>query len=97
MNPKDFLEEIWIRDIADLSWEVLRLRRVKAKLWTSQVAAPIQCTLRGEAQAKRLSREWETGAIGQVDQLAATGGTVESITADVFFWQTVKNLSASIE
>jgi hypothetical protein len=39
----------------------------------------------GEAQANKLSREWETGAIGRIDQLAATGRTVESITADVFF------------
>jgi hypothetical protein len=30
VKPKDFLEEIWVRDIADLSWEVLRLRRIKA-------------------------------------------------------------------
>src|SRR5215471_14967208 len=76
VNPKDFLEEIWVRDVADLSWEVFRLRRVKATLWTSQVAAAIQCALQGvcgEAQAKRISRQWETGAIGRIDQLAATG------------------------
>jgi len=67
VNPKDFVEEIWVRDVADLSWEVFRLRRIKAKLWTSQVAAAIRCTLQGvcsEAQANKLSREWETGAIG---------------------------------
>ena len=81
-NPKDFLEEIWVRDVADLSWEVFRLRRIKAKLWTSQVVAAIWCTLQGEcgeAQANKLSRQWETGVIGQTDQLATTGGTVESI------------------
>jgi hypothetical protein len=87
VNPKDFLEEIWVRDVADLSWEVFRLRRIKAELCTLQVAAAIRCTLQGvcgEAQAKKLSRQWETGAIGQIDQLAATGCTVGSITADVF-------------
>src|SRR6267143_1777147 len=88
VKPKDFPEEIWVRDVADLSWEVFRLRRIKAKFWTWQVAAAIRCTLQGvcgEAQANKLSREWETGAIGRIDQLAATGRTVESITADVFF------------
>ncbi len=56
VKPKDFPEEIWVRDVADLSWEVFRLRRIKAKFWTSQVAAAIRCTLqgvRGEAQATK--------------------------------------------
>src|SRR5260370_14254771 len=88
VKPKDFIEEIWVRDVADLSWEVFRLRRIKAKVWTSNVAAAIRSTLQGvcgEAQAKKLSLQWETGAIGRIDQLAATGRTVESITADTFF------------
>jgi len=87
VKPKDFIEEIWVRDVADLSWEVFRLRRIKAKVWTSNVAAAIRSTLRGvcgEAQAKKLSLQWETGAIGRIDQLAVTGRTVESMTADVF-------------
>lgn len=32
VQPADILEEIWICDIADLTWEVLRLRRMKASL-----------------------------------------------------------------
>jgi hypothetical protein len=32
VKPADILEEIWICDIADLTWEVLRLRRLKAVL-----------------------------------------------------------------
>jgi hypothetical protein len=79
VKSKDFLEEIWVRDVADLSWDVFRLRRIKAKFWTSQVAAAIRCTLQdvcGESQANKLSRQWETGVIGRIDQLAATGRTV---------------------
>ena len=45
LSLKDFLEEIWARDIADLSWEVLRLRRVKGKLLTSRVAAQIRACM----------------------------------------------------
>jgi hypothetical protein len=32
VKPKDFLEEIWVRDLVDLSWEALRMRRIKARL-----------------------------------------------------------------
>jgi hypothetical protein len=80
IKPKDFLEEIWARDIADLSWEVLRLRRIKAKL-TSRVAAQIRAYLEspcGASQAQKLSAEWGAGdprVIARVDELlAATGG-----------------------
>ena len=30
--PQDVLEEIWLRDILDLQWEVLRMRRLKSRL-----------------------------------------------------------------
>jgi hypothetical protein len=53
---------------------------------TVGVAAAIRCTLQGvcgAAQAKSSRGNGKTGAIGQIDQLAATGCTVESITADV--------------
>ena len=33
--PKDFLEELWVRDVVDLSWEVFRLRRMKANVVTA--------------------------------------------------------------
>ena len=35
VKPADVIEEIWIQDVADLSWEVLRLRRLKTDLMTS--------------------------------------------------------------
>ena len=46
--PKDVLEEFWVRDVVDLSWEAVRLRRMKANLITAatykaleRVLAPI--------------------------------------------------------
>lgn len=30
--PEDVIEELWVRDVIDLLWETLRLRRIKAKL-----------------------------------------------------------------
>ena len=34
VGPKDILEEFWARDVVDLFWQTLRLRRVKASLVT---------------------------------------------------------------
>jgi hypothetical protein len=48
VRPKDILEEIWVRDVVDLLWETLRLRRMKASLITvatrdalAEILAPI--------------------------------------------------------
>ena len=35
ISPQDMLEEIWVRDILDLQWEVLRMRRIKARILSS--------------------------------------------------------------
>jgi hypothetical protein len=35
VKPTDILEEIFVRDVVDLSWEALRLRRLKAALLES--------------------------------------------------------------
>ena len=35
IKPKDVLEEMWLRDIVDLTWETMRMRRLKAGLLTS--------------------------------------------------------------
>ena len=31
LTPSDILEQIWVRDVVDLTWETLRLRRLKAQ------------------------------------------------------------------
>ncbi len=37
VNPKDIIEEIWVHDVVDLVWEILRLRRLKVALLSSSV------------------------------------------------------------
>ena len=34
LEPSDILEEIWVRDVVDMVWDALRLRRLKAQLLT---------------------------------------------------------------
>jgi len=56
VKPKDFLEEIWVRDIVDLSRDVLRLRRLKAQLLTYCTAAQVRGYLKelcGTSQAQK--------------------------------------------
>ncbi len=35
VKPADVLEEIWLQDVVELSWEVARLRRMKAEFLNS--------------------------------------------------------------
>ena len=35
IDPKDVFEQFWVRDLADLIWGALRLRRLKTKLFHS--------------------------------------------------------------
>src|SRR6476620_10589384 len=32
VKPADIIEKIWVRDVVDLTWEIFRLRRIKAEL-----------------------------------------------------------------
>jgi hypothetical protein len=66
LQPADVLEEIWIRDVVDLSWEVFRLRRLKAQLMNSaahegmgQVLGPLFPVA---GQGRRLAEKWAAGA-----------------------------------
>jgi len=35
VRPTDILEEIWVRDAVDLTWEIFRLRRLKVALFNA--------------------------------------------------------------
>ncbi len=38
ITPTDFIEEIWVRDIVDLTWTMVRLRRLQTTFWTIEVS-----------------------------------------------------------
>jgi hypothetical protein len=42
MKPEDIFVELWARDIADLDWEVSRLRRLQASLMTAAAYEGLQ-------------------------------------------------------
>src|SRR5262245_165854 len=45
VKPVDILEDIWVRDIVDLTWEVFRLRRLKMNLMTASASQALVTVL----------------------------------------------------
>ncbi len=41
-QPRDAIEEFLTRDVIDLTWEILRLRRAKAGLWRAAVSKGVE-------------------------------------------------------
>ena len=67
-KPRDFIEEILVRDAIDLSWEILRLRRLKAGLLrmacsagVESVAQKVGCKAAPMISAYGFSKDWMSG------------------------------------
>jgi hypothetical protein len=63
--PGDFIEEIWVRNVGDLVWESIRLRRLKAQLMQAAAYQGLEEVLTpllddGE-DADELARRWAVG------------------------------------
>jgi hypothetical protein len=92
IEGEDVLEEIWVRDVVDLTWETLRMRRFKAQLLASATSKGLERILQRAGnnwtEDRDLSRRWavrDRQAIKQVDKRLATMGlTIEAITAETF-------------
>ncbi len=61
--PQDVIEEIWVRDLADLVWETLRLRRLKARLMDAASVSELE-RLRRAAVPQFLSRQSRLANLG---------------------------------
>ena len=46
IGPRDVVEEIWLRDILDLQWEVLRMRRLKSRILSSSSPLGLESLLK---------------------------------------------------
>ena len=88
VKPVDVIERIWVRDIVDLSWECLRIRRLKTALLNRAMIKGLDEVLRpklGYEQASVLAGAWaarEKEALEEVDaHLASMGTTLEAAAA----------------
>jgi hypothetical protein len=87
LKPGDLLEEVWVRDIVDLAWEALRLRRLKAKLLAARAREGLVEVLfdLGAANVSETSRAWaarDTAAIEYINAtLSGAGLSMDSVMA----------------
>jgi hypothetical protein len=86
--PEDFVEEIWVRNVVDLVWESVRLRRLKSHLLHAAAhegLARVLTPLLDWASADQLSRKWALGdedAICEVERLLGRAGlTIDAVMA----------------
>ncbi len=90
--PANVIEEIWARDVADLTWDVVRLRRLKAGLFAIGASDGMAQILRGleeyamDGQIK--ARSWaarKPAAVAAVNtQLSAAGLDMAHVTTGTF-------------
>lgn len=91
IQPTDILEQIWVRNVVDLSWEERRLRRLQARLMTSSASKGLREILRslpGLNPIDDLAARWaerDASAIEQVNQLLTSAGlTMDDVMAQTF-------------
>jgi hypothetical protein len=68
-NPRDAIEEFLVRDVIDLTWEILRLRRVKSGILKASMNVGVGEILKGLGHgpqsglfyAQRLAEKWAAG------------------------------------
>ena len=64
-KPRDTIEEFLVRDVVDLTWEILRLRRVKAGMLRVSMRFGVQAVLvsvgRRNPESEKLADSWIAG------------------------------------
>ena len=86
--PEDFVEEMWVRNVVDLVWESVRLRRLKSHLLQAAAhegLAQVLTPLLDWASAGQLSRTWASGdeeAACEVERLLGRADlTIDAVMA----------------
>ena len=77
-RPKDAIEEFLTRDVVDLTWEILRLRRLKTGLLRASSSSGITSVMnslgydgrKGYGSARTLGARWASGEKSARDEVA---------------------------
>ena len=76
--PRDVIEDMWIRDVVDLAWDVLRLRRLKANLLRVRAREALREVLDPLSEdAFALARGWfahDAAAVEEVERALKSAG-----------------------
>ena len=88
VKPADVLEEIWLQDVVDLSWEVVKLRRIKVEFLNSSAHRGLRKVLDGLLgwkESQDLTAQWagrDADAVKLVEgSLSAAGMTMNTVMA----------------
>lgn len=93
-QPKDAIEDFLTRDAVDLTWEIFRLRRLKAGLLRASTSSGVSNVMesfgydqrKGYGAADRLGERWASGEKGARAEVAAAIQkaqlSIEDVTAD---------------
>lgn len=80
VKPADIIEDMWVRDVTDLFWETLRMRRLKTRMMRGRVQQRVLGELREKikdgAAAEKLFYDWaveKPRAIKRVNRLLSEG------------------------
>jgi hypothetical protein len=91
VRPKDTIEEIFLRDVIDLTWEVMRLRRLRDAFLAANVSEGLRSvlpTITDIAIAEDLVEGWKLRkpkAMKSIDDyLASHGLTMDAAHAETF-------------
>jgi hypothetical protein len=92
-QPRDAIEDLLTRDVIDLTWEVFRLRRVKAGILKASIHTGVERVLNGLGYGRdqkydytqRLGQSWAAGDKKSRKEvmaaLSAAGLTIDEVTA----------------
>ena len=87
LDPQNILEEIWIREIAELTWDAFRLRRMKANGLSEAAHRAVQAALEPlfGKEAKDAASDWVAGKQATVEAVdaafASVGASMELVVA----------------
>jgi hypothetical protein len=107
LKPADVLEHVFIRDVVDLAWEVLRLRRLKASLMATAAQAGVARLLEPLLdEPERAARDFAArrpGSAEQVEAALAQAGfgadyvAAASLRACLFDFERLERMTAAAE
>ena len=111
-QPRDAIEEFLTRDVIELTWDILRLRRMKAGLWRAAAGKGVRRILStiGDVdlakKADHFAREWASGGASVrlefAQMLKKAGLTMDDVMAEAFakeidFFERFDRMLASAE
>ena len=102
VKPADIIEEIWLHDFINYTWELERLKKIKAALFRIGRQDAVHGLINDYSdenvtyiEAKHLSKEWSRGdleIVGYVDGLIAEHSLGESALAAKIFEKNIMKM-----